>query len=95
MQLNLTGQHVEITPPLREFVNGKFAKLEHYFEHINQVYIVLKVEKVTQVADATLHVNGDELHATSEAEDMYAAIDGLIDKLTRQLTKHKDKLKKH
>lgn len=47
MQLNLTGQHVEITPPLREFVNGKFAKLEHYFEHINQVYIVLKVEKVT------------------------------------------------
>jgi len=95
MQLNLTGQHVEITPPLREFVNGKFAKLEHYFEHINQVYIVLKVEKVTQVADATLYVNGGELHATSEAEDMYAAIDGLIDKLTRQLTKHKDKLKKH
>ena len=44
MQLNLTGQHVEITPPLREFVSGKFAKLEHYFEHINQVYIVLKVE---------------------------------------------------
>ncbi|WP_394564317.1 hypothetical protein C1N58_15710 [Pantoea sp. SGAir0180] len=95
MQLNLTGQNVEITEPLREFVTAKFSKLEHYFDHINQVYVVLNVEKVTQVADATLHVNGGELHATSEAEDMYAAIDGLIDKLARQLTKYKDKLKKH
>lgn len=95
MQLNITGQNVEITEALREFVNTKFAKLEQYFERINQVYIVLKVEKVTQVADATLHVNGGELHASSEGQDMYAAIDGLIDKLARQLTKHKDKLKQH
>ena len=95
MQLNLTGQNVEITEPLREFINTKFAKLEHYFDRINQVYSVLKVEKVTQVAEATLHVNGGELHATSEAEDMYAALDGLVDKLARQLTRHKDKLKKH
>ncbi|MFH8133147.1 ribosome hibernation promoting factor [Pantoea osteomyelitidis] len=95
MQLNITGQHVEITDPLRDFVNNKFAKLEHYFDRINQVYIVLKVERVTQVAEATLHVNGGELHATSEAVDMYAAIDGLIDKLSRQLTRHKDKLKQH
>ncbi|WP_312241457.1 ribosome hibernation promoting factor [Pantoea sp.] len=95
MQLNITGQHVEITDPLRDFVNNKFAKLEQYFDRINQVYIVLKVERVMQVAEATLHVNGGELHATSEAEDMYAAIDGLIDKLSRQLTRHKDKLKQH
>ncbi|OQP35348.1 MULTISPECIES: ribosome hibernation promoting factor [Pantoea] len=95
MQLNITGQNVEVTEPLREFINNKFAKLEHYFDRINQVYIVLKVERVTQVADATLHVNGGELHATSEAEDMYAALDGLVDKLARQLNRHKDKLNKH
>jgi len=95
MQLNITGQNVEITEPLREFINTKFAKLEHYFDRINQVYIVLKVERVTQVAEATLHVNGGELHATSEAEDMYAALDGLVDKLVRQLNRHKDKLNKH
>lgn len=95
MQLNITGQNVEITEPLRDFVTTKFAKLEQYFDRINQVYIVLKVEKVTQVADATLHVNGGELHATSEGKDMYAAVDSLIDKLTRQLNKHKDKLKQH
>lgn len=95
MQLNVTGQNVEITEALREFLDKKFAKLEQYFERINQVYIVLKVEKVTHVADATLHVNGGELHASSEGQDMYAAIDGLIDKLARQLNKHKDKLKQH
>ncbi len=59
------------------------------------VYVVLKVEKVTHTSDATLHVNGGEIHASAEGQDMYAAIDGLIDKLARQLTKHKDKLKQH
>ncbi|SQJ12192.1 sigma(54) modulation protein [Salmonella enterica subsp. enterica] len=91
MQLNITGHNVEITEALREFVTTKFAKLEQYFERINQVYVVLKVEKVTHISDATLHVNGGEIHASAEGQDMYAAIDGLIDKLARQLTRHKDK----
>lgn len=95
MQLNITGHHIELTDPLRDFVNAKFAKLEQFFDRINQVNVVLKVEKVQKIAEATLHVNGGELHATSEAEDMYAAIDLLIDKLARQLNKHKDKLKQH
>ncbi|OSM97428.1 MULTISPECIES: ribosome hibernation promoting factor [Lonsdalea] len=95
MQLNITGHHVEITDALRDFLTTKFAKLEQYFDRINQVYVVLKVEKIQQIAEATIHVNGGELHATSEADDMYAAIDLLIDKLARQLNKHKDKLKQH
>ncbi|AJJ12182.1 ribosome-associated inhibitor A [Yersinia rohdei] len=95
MQLNITGHHVEITEALREFVTAKFAKLEQYFDRINQVYVVLSVEKVKQIAEATVHVNGGELHASSEQEDMYAAIDILVDKLARQLNKHKDKLKQH
>ena len=95
MQLNITGHHVEITEALREFVTTKFAKLEQYFDRINQVYVVLSVEKVKQIAEATVRVNGGELHASSEQEDMYAAIDILVDKLARQLNKHKDKLKQH
>lgn len=50
MQLNITGHNVEITEALREFVTTKFAKLEQYFERINQVYVVLKVEKVTHIS---------------------------------------------
>lgn len=95
MQLNITGQHIEITEGLRQFTEHKFAKLVQFFEHINQVYIILKVEKVQQIAEATLHINGGEIHATQVTEEMYSAIDGLVDKLARQLTRHKEKLKQH
>lgn len=95
MQINLTGRHLEITEPLKEFVEEKFSKLERHFEQINNVYVVLSVEKIRQIAEATVHVNGAEIFANSESEDMYAAIDLLIDKLDRQVIKHKEKLTRH
>ena len=95
MQINLTGRHVEVTDALREYVNNKFAKLERHFDHINNVHVILDIEKLSQIAEATLHVNGGELFATSEHQDMYGAIDGLIDKLDRQVIKHKEKLARH
>ncbi|ASD68551.1 MULTISPECIES: ribosome hibernation promoting factor [Pseudoalteromonas] len=95
MQLNLTGRHVEITDSLRDYVTNKFAKLERHFDHINNVHVILDVEKLVQKAEATLHVNGGELFASTEHQDMYAAIDGLIDKLDRQVIKHKEKLTRH
>ncbi|GGE91556.1 ribosomal subunit interface protein [Pseudoalteromonas sp. NCCP-2140] len=95
MQLNLTGRHVEITDSLRDYVNTKFAKLERHFDHINNVHVILDVEKLSQKAEATLHVNGGELFASTEHQDMYAAIDSLIDKLDRQVIKHKEKLARH
>ncbi|MCH8501247.1 MAG: ribosome hibernation promoting factor [Aliidiomarina sp.] len=95
MQINLTGHHVDITEALRDYVDTKFAKLERHFDHINNVHVILNVEKLMQKAEATVHLNGGEVFATSEHQDMYAAIDALIDKLDRQVIKHKEKLKKH
>jgi putative sigma-54 modulation protein len=95
MQINLTCRHIETTDSLREYVDSKFSKLERHFDHINNVHVILDVEKLAQKAEATMHVNGGELFATSEHNDMYAAIDGLIDKLDRQVIKHKEKLTKH
>ncbi|HLV49031.1 MAG TPA: ribosome hibernation promoting factor [Aliidiomarina sp.] len=95
MQINLTGHHIDITEPLRNYVDTKFSKLERHFDHITNVYVVLNVEKLRQKAEATLHVSGGEIFATAEHEDMYAAIDALIDKLDRQVIKHKEKLRKH
>lgn len=95
MQINLTGRHLEITEPLKEFVDEKFSKLERHFDHINNVYVILSVEKIRQIAEATVHVNGAEIFANSESEDMYAAIDSLIDKLDRQVIKHKEKITRH
>lgn len=95
MQINLTCRHVEPTDSLKEYVDTKFAKLERHFDHINNVHVILDVEKLIQRAEATMHVNGGELFATSEHSDMYAAIDSLIDKLDRQVKKHKEKLTRH
>ena len=92
MQINLSGHHIEITDPMRDFVNSKFAKLERHFEQINNVQVTLTVEKLKQIAEAKLNINGGELFANSEHDDMYAAIDLLMDKLDRQLIKHKEKL---
>ncbi|MFC3121319.1 ribosome hibernation promoting factor [Agaribacter flavus] len=95
MQINLTGHHVDITDSLRNYVDTKFEKLERHFDHINNVHVILNVEKLSQKAEATLHISGGEIFANSEHTDMYAAIDGLIDKLDRQVIKHKEKLKRH
>ena len=95
MQINLAGHHVDITDSLRDYVDTKFTKLERHFDHINNVYVILNVEKLSQKAEATLHLSGTEVFATSEHTDMYAAIDGLIDKLDRQVIKHKEKIKRH
>ncbi|GGI79618.1 ribosome hibernation promoting factor [Shewanella gelidii] len=95
MQINLTGHHIEITESLREYVNSKFSKLERHFDQINNVHVVLNVEKKQQKAEARLHLKGTEVFAIAENADMYAAIDSLIDKLDRQVIRHKEKLTKH
>ena len=95
MQINLSGHHVEVTDSLRDFINEKFAKLERHFDNINNVYVVLTVEKLNQIAEATVHLNGKEIHAKASNEDMYASIDSLTDKLDRQIIKYKEKITAH
>ncbi|MFT5450857.1 MAG: putative sigma-54 modulation protein [Enterobacterales bacterium] len=92
MQLNLTGHHVDITESLRSYVNEKFERLERHFDHINNVHVILSVEKLRQIAEANIHLNGGEIFANAEATDMYASIDSLVDKLDRQVIKHKEKM---
>ncbi|MCP5162982.1 MAG: ribosome hibernation promoting factor [Hahellaceae bacterium] len=91
MQLNITGHHVDLTEALKDYVSSKLQKLERHFDHISNVQVTLSVEKQRQKAEATLHISGADLHATAEEPDMYAAIDLLIDKLDRQILKHKEK----
>ncbi len=95
MQLNITGQHVDITDSLRNYVTSKMEKLEKHFDNVTNVHVVLKVEKNRQMAEASVHIKGNNLFADSEDEDMYAAIDALIDKLDRQIIKHKEKITSH
>jgi len=95
MQITISGHHVEVTPPLREYVLAKFDRLQRHFDQITNTDVTLTVEKLSQKAEATIHVSGADLFATAESEDMYAAIDLLADKLDRQLIKHKEKNLRH
>jgi len=95
MQVNLTGHHVDITDPLRDYVDEKFERLERHFDHVTDVHVILSVEKLRHTAEATVHVSGGKLFADNTEEDMYAAIDGLTDKLDRQIKKHKEKRSDH
>jgi putative sigma-54 modulation protein len=95
MQLNITGHHVEVTDSLKAYVAEKLERLEKHFDHVNNVHVILSVEKQRQKSEATVNVNGASLFADSTEEDMYAAIDSMVDKLDRQIKKHKEKLKDH
>ena len=91
MQLSISGHHIDVSNALRDYVTAKLRKLERHYDQITNLHVVLSVEKLRQKAEATAHVSGAELFADAVADDLYAAIDMLLDKLDRQVIKHKEK----
>jgi putative sigma-54 modulation protein len=95
MQINVTGQHLDLTDSLRDYAIEKLQKLERHFDHVTNVHVILSVEKERQKAEATVHVSGRDLFADAVADNMYPAIDAMVDKLDRQVRRHKEKLTDH
>lgn len=95
MQVSVTGHQIDVTPSLRDYVNSKVEKLERHFDLVSDIHCILKVEKLQHKAEATVSVNGGKIYADAIEQDMYAAIDGLVDKLDRQVIKYKEKLVDH
>jgi putative sigma-54 modulation protein len=91
MNLQVTGHHIEVTPAIRDYVSSKLERLTRHFDHVIEVNVILSVERVQRKVEATVRVRGRDIFAESLHADMYAAIDGLVDKLDRQLVKHKEK----
>jgi putative sigma-54 modulation protein len=95
MQINITGQQLDLTPTLRAHVEEKFQKIERHFDRLTAIDIVLHVEKNRHHAEANVTGAGAALHAHAEADDMYTAIDDLVDKLDAQVRRHKDRVTDH
>ena len=91
MQVNISGQQLEITQAMRDYTQEKLARLERRFDKITNVQVIMRIDKLNQHIEAIVQVAGGELVANAEHQDMYAAIDLLIDKLDRQLIRHKEK----
>ena len=95
MNLQLTGHHLDITPAIRTYVTTKLGRITRHFDHVIDVNVVLSVDKLEQKIEANVHVPGGDIFCESTQQDMYAAIDVLVDKLDRQIIKHKEKTIEH
>ena len=100
MNLTISGHHLEITPALRSYVSTKLDRVIRHFDQVVDVRVLLTVENQKekdkrQRAECRIGVKGNDLFAESSHEDLYAAVDELVDKLDRQIVKHKDKLQSH
>ncbi len=95
MQVIITGHHLEVTDALKAHINSRFEKLARHFDNVTEVHVILSVEKLVQKAEATLQMSGAKLFAEDHQDDMYVAIDHMVEKLDRQITKHKEKTAQH
>ncbi|MBD9358220.1 ribosome hibernation-promoting factor, HPF/YfiA family [Methylomonas albis] len=95
MQVSITGHHVEVTEALKSYVDEKINKIKRHFDNVVDVHVILTVEKLEQKAEAAVQISGAKLYAEDVQEDMYAAIDSMVDKLDRQIVKHKEKNQNH
>lgn len=100
MNLTISGHHLDVTPALREYVIAKLERITRHFDQVVDITVLLSVEKLAekerrQKAEVTLHVKGKDIHAEHASEDLYASIDQLMDKLDRQVTRHKGKVQDH
>jgi len=95
MQINITGNHIELTPALNAYVEDKLKRIRRHFDHVISINVVLSMEKHRKQAEATLHTAGKSIFANGSDDDMYAAIDALADKLDRQVRRYKDRIRNH
>jgi len=95
MNIKITGHHVDITAAIRDYVHSKLDRVIRHYDNVTSTHIILSVDKLQQKAEITLHVKGKDIYADSSESDLYAAIDTLVDKLDRQMVKHKEKISTH
>ena len=100
MKLTISGHHLEVTPALRSYVTSKLDRITKHFDSVVDIKVLLTVEKQKekegrQRAECNIHVKGNDLFAESASEDLYAAVDDLVDKLDRQVVRHKDRIQNH
>lgn len=100
MNLTISGHHVDVTPALRGYVESKLHRVVRHFDQLISVNVLLSVEKQKekerrQKAECTLQLKGRNIFAECQDEDLYAAIDELVDKLDRQVVEHKNRTRSH
>ena len=92
METTVTFRHMEPTESLRTYAEEKISKVEKYLDFPVEAHIVLGVEKFRHLADVTLSLNGTLIKGVEETEDMYSAIDQVMDKVEKQVKRYRSKI---
>jgi len=95
MDIKITARRFELTDALRDYAQKGVYTLKKYFDHLIRGHMILSVEKHRQIAELVIHVWGTDLASRGESEDMYLAIDGVVEKMERQIKRYKDKLRNY
>lgn len=93
MQLTVKGKNLEVTPALRQYVERRLAKLSKFFDDREVIAVVmLRLEREQQIVEVTLQVGSLLLRGEEGTADMYSSIDGVLEKLERQIHKYKTRI---
>ncbi len=95
MNVSVTGRHMEMTDALRSYIESGLGKIESHFDQAMDASVVLEVQKHRHIAEVNLHANGVRIHGKEASSDMYASVDAVMEKLDRQVRKHKDRINSH
>ncbi len=100
MNLTISGHHLEVTPAIREYTQSKLERIVRHFDQVIDTNVTISVENLKEKqkrhkVEINLHVPGKDIHVESFSQDLYAAIDMLMDKLDRQVLRHKDRIQDH
>lgn len=95
MNLTISGHHLDLTPAIRSYITSKLTRIKRHFDHVIEVNVLLSIEKLQQKAEVHVHLPGKSIHVEAIDSDLYAAVDALIDKLDRQVIKHKESRHSH
>ena len=100
MNLRINSRHLEVTPGIRDHLENRLERIRKHFDHVIDASAFLMVDKakekgLRQTAELTLYLKGKELFAQAHHEDLYHAMDAVIDKLDRQVIKHKERIQDH
>lgn len=94
MKFIIRGKNIEVTDALKQYTEEKIGKIEKYFDDVPPIEarISLEVEKERHIVEVTVYIDGLIIRGEEVTGDMYASIDGVIEKLERQIHKYKTRI---
>ena len=95
MQITTTFRHLDPSDALKSYAEEKLERVNKYIDEPVVAQVFMTVEKIRHCAEVTITAKGITIKASEETNDMYSAIDAVVDKIERQLRRYKERIKDH